>query len=528
LTAALRASLIAACGLLSLALPAPPGRVAAALGVLSLGAAAAYLSNRTSRTGCWVEAAVVAAAIPWTGGEHSPLLPYLLAPGLVLGMTVGVLDLLLASCLVLVTLAVAGRLVDPSTTMVVAGAEWAGLSLASGLLAVWCRHLVPPDLYAPEAREAEAYRDVRRLLGQLRGLTRRLPAGLDADGAAQDLLARCSRLAGPDRGAVVVETGDGVFVPLSVTGADRVPWRTPMEGSGPLRIAWVTGQPSTDHRAPDIDGRRAGSTLVVVPLLGSEGTFGLVILEASEPHQLALTDGLIDLVTRAAPQLETALLFEELRREATVQERDRLAREMHDGVAQDLAVVGYQLDDLRRRAPGAFEEQVSEVRETVTALIGDLRLRITELRTSVHPERGLGAALSTYLRAVCSGRGIVLTLALRENGFRLPVEQEMALLRVAQLFAQESRRAEEITELRVHLLVEPPSALLTLTCDAGLSGLQRKQVNDVLQHVPAEVLRLTQSHDHTHLEITMKGTEHDERPAGGRPLAYSEGTAAGL
>jgi signal transduction histidine kinase len=59
-----------------------------------------------------------------------------------------------------------------------------------------------------------------------------------------------------------------------------------------------------------------------------------------------LVPGLVEVVERHALPLETAALFDELRIAAATEERSRLAREMHDGIAQDLAFLGYQLDAL--------------------------------------------------------------------------------------------------------------------------------------------------------------------------------------
>jgi signal transduction histidine kinase len=50
--------------------------------------------------------------------------------------------------------------------------------------------------------------------------------------------------------------------------------------------------------------------------------------------------GLVEAVQRHALPLETAALFDELRIAAATEERSRLAREMHDGIAQDLAFLG--------------------------------------------------------------------------------------------------------------------------------------------------------------------------------------------
>ncbi len=47
-----------------------------------------------------------------------------------------------------------------------------------------------------------------------------------------------------------------------------------------------------------------------------------------------------------ALRLDAALVFDEVRSLATVEERQRLAREIHDGVAQELASLGYLVDEL--------------------------------------------------------------------------------------------------------------------------------------------------------------------------------------
>lgn len=69
---------------------------------------------------------------------------------------------------------------------------------------------------------------------------------------------------------------------------------------------------------------------------------------------------------------------------AGAQERARLAREIHDGVAQDLAGLGYRLDDLAT-APGLAPDERGKVREIRLALsesVNQLRHSIFDLRNS--------------------------------------------------------------------------------------------------------------------------------------------------
>lgn len=80
---------------------------------------------------------------------------------------------------------------------------------------------------------------------------------------------------------------------------------------------------------------------------------------------------------------------------ATGDERARLAGSLHDGLAQELAFLGYQIDRLitvlGRPAAGSADEGLAsaqDLRAHVTTFLGDLRAAITELRTPVAPDGG--------------------------------------------------------------------------------------------------------------------------------------------
>lgn len=91
-----RAIVIAGCGLLSLLPPRHPSALLVLL-VLGLGAWVAYRWPATERGWPYLGAVLAAAAVPVTGGARSPLLPYLLAPGLSMGLRGGPYDVLVMS-----------------------------------------------------------------------------------------------------------------------------------------------------------------------------------------------------------------------------------------------------------------------------------------------------------------------------------------------------------------------------------------------------------------------------------------------
>ena len=435
--AAFRAVLLLLCAVLALLSDVVNTAALARIGVLAVVAVVITRfawRRRAALPAGLLEAVLTGAFVDSSGGTTSPLLPYLLAPGLALGLASGwraavgggAAATLVATLLRLPGADEGGEQLGDYVGVV---GTWALLGVAVGVLAS-----AALSISTPAPTRADRYAEAHALLQQLRSVSARLPGGLDAPSAASALLRRCGDIAPVARSAVLVQRGGEQLVPIAVQGTRRVPWRAPLSAAGPLRDAWESGGAVVDVRKADRAGRRRGSALAVVPLTNEGAPFGLVVLESLDLE--AFTGERLGEITDAtderALQIETALLFEEVRATATLEERDRLARQMHDGMAQDIAFLGYQLDALRSKAAAVdpeLEAGLLDVRGRLTALISDIRLSITDLRTSVDTERGLGGAISSYVRAIGAGKDTAVHLSLRESTFRLPGDAEVLLFR---------------------------------------------------------------------------------------------------
>jgi signal transduction histidine kinase len=214
-------------------------------------------------------------------------------------------------------------------------------------------------------------------------------------------------------------------------------------------------------------------SLLIVPLPRPGGPPGLVALESARENAYgpAEVSGVARAATEASARLDSALLFDEIRGLATVEERQRLAREIHDGIAQELVYIGYELDNLGAEVGGPGDrhgqaaESVKRVRGELTRIISELRLSIFNLRTTVDPQAGLGAALSEYVRSVGSRSGIRVHLSLEEAADRLPADVETELLRIAQEAIGNARKHASARNLWVTLTVAPPQFCLTVEDD---------------------------------------------------------------
>ncbi|MCO6444801.1 MAG: GAF domain-containing protein, partial [Anaerolineae bacterium] len=91
------------------------------------------------------------------------------------------------------------------------------------------------------------------------------------------------------------------------------------------------------------------------------------------------------LAGHAAVAIENARLNEQLRKLAIIEERDRIAMELHDGIIQQIFSVGIRLDITRRtqNPPDEIAEQLKNAASELNRVIEDLRMYIRDLNRGV-------------------------------------------------------------------------------------------------------------------------------------------------
>jgi signal transduction histidine kinase len=193
-------------------------------------------------------------------------------------------------------------------------------------------------------------------------------------------------------------------------------------------------------------------------------------IEADAPaaYPAPVVSRVIDVCAPAALRLEAALLFDEVRSLATNEERQRLAREIHDGVAQELVMVGYGIDNAMAVLPEEAEDAQGELRtlrNEVTRVITELRMSLFELRTEVDRHGGLSAAIAEYARTMGTTGGMRVHLSLDDTGARLPAATEAELLRIAQEAITNARKHSGAANLWVTCAVDPPFAMVEISDD---------------------------------------------------------------
>ncbi|HEY5200847.1 MAG TPA: sensor histidine kinase [Acidothermaceae bacterium] len=496
---AVRLGLLGFCFVVA-ALDAHPRRTVAGALVLVVAAAVAYIPSSNvvvRRLLPTLEACIAAGAVIAPPSDRTGLLPYLLAPAFAAGLIYGLVPAITATGMAAFVL-LTGHLIakNPTAlhTFAANSSQWVLLALAVGLLAAWIRRLAAASAGSDQNR---SYEDAYELLSQLRTVSRQLVGGLDPVSLAQGLLQTLRTQLPYERGAVFVRAEGGRLLPLALEGASFVDWDTSLGDDTPLGKAWLTPGPTLASEplgdSPTAsDPTRFGHT--VLPLRMGSRTFGLVALETHQrpptyrtgpaSSELRLVEPAMRLVDETALRLETALLFGEVRSIATSEERRRLAREIHDGIAQELASLGYAVDDLVAEASEDSQEQaragnppmadvLRKLRGEITRMVGELRLSIFDLRSEVQAQVALGTALSDYVRAVSAGTTFSVHLVLDESPDRLPIAAETELLRIAQEAITNARKHAAAEHLWVTLRVDPPTAHLRIEDDGRGMGTGR-------------------------------------------------------
>ena len=184
------------------------------------------------------------------------------------------------------------------------------------------------------------------------------------------------------------------------------------------------------HRNPDL------LSILVVPLFVEGVSIGVIDV-VNKPGGFSQDDirimGLF--ADQAAIAIKNARLHLEAEQLAVVNERQRIARDLHDSVTQSLYSLSLYAEAsqkaLQRKKIVNALSHLSELRNMAREVMLDMRLLIFELHPPKLQEEGLAVALKTRLERVEARSGIH-TEYLVTGDRRLPIEIEAELYRIAQ------------------------------------------------------------------------------------------------
>ena len=170
---------------------------------------------------------------------------------------------------------------------------------------------------------------------------------------------------------------------------------------------------------------------LAVPLMLKERVIGFLSVSHSEPNYYTLRHAALALAiaNQAAVAIENARLYEQAQELAALEERQRLARELHDSVSQALygiSLGAHTARTLLDRDPGKVAEPLSYVLSQAETALTEMRALIFELRPESLETEGLVAALGRQAAALRARHGLEVAMELGdEPDLSLKVKQEL-------------------------------------------------------------------------------------------------------
>jgi signal transduction histidine kinase len=212
----------------------------------------------------------------------------------------------------------------------------------------------------------------------------------------------------------------------------------------------------TDWRQESLVLRHAQRTHVATPMYARGRAVGLLSVwrESKRPfsqEDIALLDSVADHIAIA---IENARLRHENEQLLVVEERNRLARELHDAVTQSLYSLTLFAETGQRHLEAGNLAQVRDsmgrVNDTAQQAIKEMRLLVHNLRPSILEKAGLDKALRQRLEAVERRAGMQTSLTIRGE-LSLPSSAEEGIYHIAQEALNNSLKHSSASVVAVRL-----------------------------------------------------------------------------
>jgi len=299
--------------------------------------------------------------------------------------------------------------------------------------------------------------------------------GLVARRARELIGADIATIATPtaDRSELVFEVADGVAEDQLRDG--RVPVGHSLVGSVFLSgQSLVVADAAADPRqglSDELLVTVGYGAAIVVPLVANESVFGALTI-AKLRQRGGFAEGDLRVVELFANQAAVALEYSrvrgELRRLAVVEDRERIGRELHDGVIQSLFAVGMNLQATATVAgPGEVQGRLEGAVTELDRAIRDLRNYILGLRPGILADRQLSQVIAQLAADIEVRSGISVAV---EVDPRLAAELSNSAGDIVQLVRESlsnAARHSGAATCRVSLLRDEGSAVLVIEDDGN-------------------------------------------------------------
>jgi signal transduction histidine kinase len=165
---------------------------------------------------------------------------------------------------------------------------------------------------------------------------------------------------------------------------------------------------------------------------------------------------------------QMALIRQKLRSSAVLEERNRIARELHDTLEQELAGITMQLDlavDCFQQAPRVAKEALETARNMSRHSMVEARRSVWDLRCQLLEDGDLFSALEQVVAPLAPPEHVKVNAEIQGSPVRLPRPVEMNLLRIGQEAVANAVKHGRARQITIQLRYAPTLVCLTVSDD---------------------------------------------------------------
>lgn len=240
-------------------------------------------------------------------------------------------------------------------------------------------------------------------------------------------------------------------------------WNTLATTRRPIIIADVLGDaPEALEFRAAAEGALHGDfthvhSWIGAPLIINEEVVGILSLSHGERNFYTTrhADLALAFANQAAMALENARLYQQAQEFAMLEERQRLARDLHDSVSQTLFSASLAAEVLPRlwvQHPDEGQRCLDELRQLTRGALAEMRTLLVELRPASLSKGKLSDLLRQLAEAITSRARVPITVEADDGHHPLPPEVQAALYRIAQEalnnIAKHARATQALARLR--------------------------------------------------------------------------------
>lgn len=234
--------------------------------------------------------------------------------------------------------------------------------------------------------------------------------------------------------------------------------REPVWSVGPTalldggKMIWPQGEPD--------------ETWSLLPLVLKDQIIGLLCLgfPADQAVDAKKQRFILTLSEQCSQALHRALLHERVQMTATIEERQRLARDLHDAVSQTLfsaSVLAETLPRLAQRNPERAIQQLPEVSRLTRGALAEMRSLLLELRPASLVNSKMSYLIQQLSNAIQVKKRISVTIAVEEQD-SLPTDVHISVYRIIQEALNNIVKHSRATEVSINLDCDSQHVMLDI------------------------------------------------------------------